>query len=60
MLTPRVTSQKKRPTQSENEGLEKKNPSKWTEEKKNQGSNNYSEKIDFKTKAIKEALKDTS
>ena len=47
MLPTRDPPQKKRPTQTETEGLEK-IPRKWIEEKKSQGS-----KIDFKMKPIR-------
>ena len=52
MLSTRDSPQNKRPTLTENEGLGKNIPSKWTG-KKSWGSNTMSDKIDCKTKVIK-------
>ena len=52
MLPTRDTPQNKSPTQTETEGLEENIPSKWTGEK-SRGSILISDKIDFKTRAIK-------
>ena len=51
MLPTRDPPQNKRPTQTENEGLETNIPSKWTG-KKSWGCNTHIDKIDFKKKAI--------
>ena len=53
MLPTRDPHQNKRPTQTESEGLEKYIPSKWTGKKKARVAILVSDKIDFKTKAIK-------
>ena len=52
MLPTRDQPQNKRPTQTESEGLETNIPSKWTG-KKSQVAIFISDKIDFKTRAIK-------
>ena len=52
MLPTRDPPQNKRPTQTESEGMEKNIPSKWTG-KKDGIAILISDKIDFKTKAIK-------
>ena len=51
MLPARDPPQKKRPTKTEREGLEKNIPSKWTQNKAGVAIF-ISYKIDFKTKAI--------
>ena len=52
MLSARDTTQNKRSTQAESEGLGKNTPSKWTG-RKARVAILISDKIDFKTKAIK-------
>ena len=53
MLPTRDPSQDKRLTQTENEGLETNSRSKWTRKKKSGVAILISDKIDFKTRAIK-------
>ena len=55
MLTTRDSPQKKRPTETERKGLEKYILSKQTG-KRSWGRNIISDKIDFKTKAIKRVI----
>ena len=53
MLPIRNTPQHKRPTQAESEGLEINIPNNWTGEKKGGIATFISDKIPFKTRAIK-------
>ena len=53
MLPTRELTQDRRPTQTESEGLETNFPSKWTGKKKAGVAILISDKIDFKTRAIK-------
>ena len=53
MQPTRDPPQNKRPTQTKSEGLEKNIPSKWTGKRKAWVAILTSDKIDFKTKAIK-------
>ena len=53
MLPTRDPPQNKKPTQTESERLEKNIPRKWTGKKKARVAIFISDKIDFKTKAIK-------
>ena len=53
VLPTRDTPHNKRPTQTESEGLEKNIPGKWARKKKAGVAVLISDKIDFKTKAIK-------
>ena len=54
MLPTRDPSQHKRPTQTENKGLEKNFPSKWTGKKKSRGSNTHIRQNRLQKKGHKE------